>query len=278
MASFSPSGLGWQRDLADARDYLPPDVTELLAPLKPLEERPSQADWREYLPAVDDQRELSASAAHVCVGMLQYFERRATGALIEPSRLFIHVTALRIAYPGEACPSLRTTWKAVSRFGAVPESQFPYEPLATGPERCEFAYAFAREFGTLTYVRLDNREPTSEETLETLRNWLAAGFAVAFGFPVYTSITASEEIAFPTRLDGLRGGQVVMAVGYDDKRRIRSDKGAILIRNSWGADWGDSGYGWLPYSYVRRALAGDFWTIVKPEWIAADDFSRPSIG
>jgi C1A family cysteine protease len=278
MASFVPSGLGWQRDLADARDFLPPDVLELLAPLKPLEERPSQADWREYLPPVDDQKELPSGAAHVCAGMLQYFERRATGALIEPSRLFIHVTALRIAYPGEACPSLRTAWKAIKRFGAVPESQFPYDPSSTGAERCEFAYAFAREHDRLNYVRLDNREPAGEETLETLRNWLAGGFAVGFGFPVYTSITTSEDIAFPTRLDGLRGGQVVMAVGYDDKRRIRSDKGAILIRNSWGSAWGDAGYGWLPYSYVRRALAGDFWTILKPEWITADDFSHPPVG
>ncbi|MEX2137778.1 MAG: C1 family peptidase [Pirellulales bacterium] len=278
MASFVPSGLGWQRDLPDARDHLPTDVAELLAPLKPLGERPSQADWREYLPAVDDQRDLPAGAAHACLGMLQYFERRATGAVIEPSRLFIHVTSLRIAYPGEGCASLRTTWKAISRFGAVPEAHFPYEPTAIGADRCEFAYAFAREFGTLNYVRLDDREPAGDETLETVRDWLAAGFAVAFGFPVYTSITTSEEIAFPTRLDGLRGGQVVMAVGYDDKRRIRSDKGAILIRNSWGPAWGDSGYGWLPYSYVRRALAGDFWTILKPEWITADDFAHPPIG
>jgi C1A family cysteine protease len=209
--------------------------------------------------------------------MLQYFERRATGAMVEPSRLFIHLASLRLGYPGEGCPSLRTTWKAIKRFGAVPELHFPYEQASATIEQCEFAYAFAREFSTLSYVRLDDRQPAGEDTLDAVRNWLAAGFAIGFGFPVYSSITTSADIAFPTRLDGLRGGQVVMAVGYDDKRRIRSDKGAILIRNSWGTSWGDSGYGWLPYSYILRSLAGDFWTILKPEWIAADDFSRPLI-
>jgi hypothetical protein len=145
MASFVPSGLGWQRDLPDARDRSPPDVTELLAGLRPLGERPPQADWREYLPDVDDQQGLPAGAAHACLGMLQYFERRASGTVVEPSRLFIHVAASRIAYPGEACPSLRTTWKAIKRFGAVPESLFPYELSAACPERCDFAYAFTRE-------------------------------------------------------------------------------------------------------------------------------------
>jgi C1A family cysteine protease len=276
MASFVPSGLGWQRDLPDARDYLPSDVTEMLADLKPLDERPSQADWREYLPDVDDQRELPAGAAHACLGMLQYFERRATGNVAEPSRRFIHQTSLRIAYPGEGCPSLRTTWKAIKRFGAVPESLFPYEPSFAAADCSDFAYAFTREYAELTYVRLDDRETGGEETLETVRNWLAAGFALVFGIPVYTSLTMSEEIALPTRFDALRGGQPVMAVGYDDKRRIRSARGAILIRSSWGPHWGDSGYGWLPYSYVRRELAADFWTIVKREWITADDFFRPS--
>jgi len=276
MASFVPAGLGWQRDLPDLRDYFPQDIAETLIQLKPLSERPSQVDWREYCPAVDDQQHLAASAAHACAALLQYFERRAQGAVIEPSRLFMHQTSRRLAQAGEGYPSLRSTWKAVARFGAVPEAYFPYKPCEI-EEPSGFAYGFTREYSSLRYFRIDSRENSGDETLLIARNWLAAGFAFVFGFPVYTSITTSAEIAFPTRLDALRGGQAVMALGYDDDRRIRSDKGAILIRNSWGVNWGDSGYGWLPYSYVRRQLAGDFWTIIKPEWISADDFQRPSI-
>jgi C1A family cysteine protease len=64
-------------------------------------------------------------------------------------------------------------------------------------------------------------------------------------------------------------------VGYDDKLRIRSDKGALLVRNSWGADWGDGGYGWLPYEYVRQQLAVDFWTLLKPSWLKSGEFESP---
>jgi len=62
-----------------------------------------------------------------------------------------------------------------------------------------------------------------------------------------------------------------MATGYNDKMETISKfigqkkKGTFLIPNSWGVSWGEHSYGWLPYEYVLRGLAEDFWTVLKKE-------------
>jgi len=71
-----------------------------------------------------------------------------------------------------------------------------------------------------------------------------------------------------------------VAVGYDDKMKIKNNygkietTGALLIRNSWGKVWGDQGCGWLPYEYVLKGLAEDFWSVTKKEWIDTEEFNE----
>lgn len=45
--------------------------------------------------------------------------------------------------------------------------------------------------------------------------------------------------------DSSGGGHAVAIIGWDDT------KGAWLIKNSWGTDWGEDGFGWLAYGSNR---------------------------
>ena len=53
------------------------------------------------------------------------------------------------------------------------------------------------------------------------------------------------------------GAHAMALVGYDDDREYRDaagkvHKGAFKVANSWGLMWGDSGFFWLSYDFVRQ--------------------------
>ena len=82
-----------------------------------------------------------------------------------------------------------------------------------------------------------------------------------FGFTVYESFEG-EDVAktgimqMPKDGEQVVGGHAVMAVGYDDVKRV------FIVRNSWGPFWGAKGYFYMPFEYlIDSNLSDDFWTV-----------------
>ena len=140
-----------------------------------------------------------------------------------------------------------------------------------------FCFAYAQSYKAAHYYRLDPAGTTPSALLKNVRTNLAGGLPSMFGFTVYSSIPAigagTGDIPFPTTSDKVEGGHAVVAVGYDDARKIGPHRGALKIRNSWGTQWGESGYGWLPYAYIENELADDFWSLVDAGFVNSELFA-----
>jgi C1A family cysteine protease len=277
------SGMGWLRDLPDHRDLHvgSTEVQEIRDQSKKVQQienvTPTSVDLRQWCSPIEDQGDLGSCTANAGVGVLEYFQRRAFGKHLDASRLFLYkATRNLLGVSGEAGAELRTTMKAMVLFGVPPESYWPYKIESFDDEPQAFCYAFAQSYKTTKYFRLDPPGQDTGMTLKAVKKSLAAGLPPMFGFTVYSSMPGegdgTGDIPFPGRGDSMDGGHAVVAVGYDDSKKVGKDAGALIIRNSWGTGWGEKGYGWLPYSYVLKGLAVDFWTLVDSGFIDTELF------
>lgn len=280
--------MGWLRSLPDFRDFTVehPDIKpmmEKVGVLKPAVELKSNEDLRKWCSPVEDQENLGSCTANAGVGMVEYFERKAFGKHIDASRLFLYkATRNLMKVTGDTGAYLRSTMGALTLFGVPPEEYWPYtdhdpdfdnEPPA-------FCYAFGRYYRAIKYIRLDPPGTDKNELLNRIKTNLTAGLPSMFGFTVYDSIWEAKKgkIPYPCPGERIEGGHAIMAVGYDDNFKIKNPDckvettGALLIRNSWGVDWGNKGYGWLPYKHVLKGLAVDWWTLLQNEWVDTGEF------
>lgn len=267
--------LGWNPDLPDFRDYTldTKGINDELKKRKSIlalgAKLPRAVVFRDECSAIEDQGALGSCTAQAVVGMMEYMMRRGNQRHMEGSRLFLYkITRKLLGWSGDTGAYLRTTMQAVANFGIPPEKFWPYDIDRYEEEPTPFLYSFAAGFKAVKYTRLDPKHIGADKVLDNVKHALQARYPVVFGFTVYSSLSFEADIPFPTTNDSVDGGHAVMAVGYDDDHMVDGKKvPSLIIRNSWGTDWGEEGYGYLPYAYVEEGLARDFWAAFEWDWI-----------
>lgn len=237
-------------DQLDLRDYIfrPQFLTHP-------KELPNVIDLRTQCSPIVDQGELGSCTANaIASGLREYLllkEKQPWEAL---SRLFLYYEErlMEGTVNEDNGAEIRNGMKALKNAGVCPESENPYDSSKfTNPPTLENILD-AKQYKISEYQRVSN--------LTMLKAALAEGQTVVIGVKVYSSFEIDEVIEtgfvpIPNiAKENLLGYHAILAVGYDNINQL------VIGRNSWGINWGDKGYLYLPYQFWTDNLILDMWT------------------
>lgn len=216
---------------------------------------PTSVDLRKQCPSVYDQSELGSCTANAGGALGEFLMIKLKKKVYMPARLAIYYweRLLENTVNEDSGASLRDVVKVMATKGVPDESMMPYDITKFTQAPSQQVANFAAQHKIGQYLSIS-------QNLKSLRTCLANGYPFIFGFSVYDSfesdtVAKTGVLNMPKRTEGMLGGHAVMAVGYNDNSKC------FIIRNSWGASWGQKGYFTMPYAYmINPDLADDFWT------------------
>lgn len=243
-------GFGWIKDLPDQRDY----IYKVTAPVQ----LPAEVDLRSKMPTVYDQGQLGSCTANAIAAHLDFDRQKQGESMITPSRLFIYYNERKDqnTVKSDSGASIRESVKTIVKMGACPESEWTYDINKFTKKPLKQCFTDAVKYEGLTYQKV-------LPNVTTMKQVLASGLPFTIGFTVYESfesdaVASNGIMPMPKSSEAVLGGHAVLVVGYTTK----NGQNYWIVRNSWGADWGDKGYFYMPEQYLLNAdLASDFWVL-----------------
>lgn len=239
-----PYRLGCLKDVEDLRDI---PMGLVLPPIRV----PLRINYSPDMTPVRHQGEEGTCVAFASVvGVKEYQDSKEYRKIIGLSPRYLYsLCKANDGIPEEDGTYPRVAMKMLLKYGVCPETYWPYRPHQRdfpkpGAEKA------AKTYSIKAYARLGSVQ-------EMKRSLLVNGPFLA-GVEVYSSwftraVTKTGEIPIPGPRDGIEGGHAICIIGYDDSKRI------FKFKNSWGRAWGDKGYGYITYEYIRR-YCSDAWS------------------
>ncbi|NWJ98049.1 MAG: hypothetical protein HXX20_20015 [Chloroflexi bacterium] len=129
--------------------------------------------------------------------------------------------------------------------GADTLASFPYNSsnYTTQPNATQLANAANYKAATSIPLWYNN------DSIDVLRQYLANGDLFVLDIPVYAQFwnawSVNSDYIVTSNAGTLIGYHEIVVVGYDDA------KAAFRIANSWGTSWGNGGFIWLSYNFVK---------------------------
>ncbi|WP_337040957.1 C1 family peptidase [Emticicia sp. 17c] len=233
-----------------------------------LDKLPPKVDLRDHLTEVEMQVGNSC-VANAFAGAYEYLAKRTLGSASDVSRLYIYYNArwLDDSQDKDCGSIMYNAIEGLKEYGACAEDLWPnnHEKILDEPDESAYTHGSNFKIVDAEYIEVD---------LALWKNTLAEGYPIAFCLNTFQSFDDAcknkGRVPMPRQSDNVRtthGWHAMLCVGYSDPDRM------FIVRNSWGKDWGDKGYCYIPYDYIihNEYNGNDSWIIKSVENL---DFSE----
>lgn len=245
---------GYVKDVIDKRDY----VYQINKSIINSRKLPTSFSLKNNMPPVLDQGNLGSCVSNAVCNALGFLNVKIKKPIGLKSRIFnyYNTRVLEGTVNSDSGCQIRDAIKASNKTGNCYETTWPYNVLNFKLKPPSNAYTEASAHKLTLYQRVN-------QDRMYIKSCLLEGFPVIIGFTCFNtlynpSVERTGDILLPTRKDYIIGGHCVLVTGYNDSTQ------RFEIQNSWGENWGNQGYGTIPYVYLENpAYAGDFWRVEK---------------
>ncbi len=218
-----------------------------------VEAEPDVIDLRDVLPPAGDQGPRGTCVAFALTA-IHAAAIASNGERLPLSEEYLFWAAkIRDGHSGDG-----TTYSAavrgLSEDGQCQAEHWPYDAMTShhasgySPSAAAIADAQSRTADSRNFAA----------AVDEVREALLGGSPIAIAIPVwqdFDEVDGSGVASLPPNIDELPLEHAVVIAGHD---RTRS---AVLIRNSWGREWGDNGYAWFEDHILDAAEPLRAWTL-----------------
>ena len=223
-----------------------------------------------------DQGNLGSCTAFAMLSTVHYYD-----STTQPSTLFQYYNE-RLQdgdVNDDNGSTLSQATQCLAKYGYCTAESWPYDPnqfMTAPPQSCYDQALPNIEDKNLQFESIDYSQ-------QTIMHRLAQNCPIVMGISVYESfesevVATTGQVPMPKPNEQLLGGHAVSIVGYD------TTTCKWKVRNSWGPNWGDQGYFYLPFDYICEGqLASDLWSakqgfiVPSPAILSSFRASAPSL-
>lgn len=230
----------------------------------------TSADLRPYFRSVQNQGQQGSCLSFTVTSIFEYMMKVNQSENCDLSEAFLYYNARNLDDEGDVSVNIDTgsrfkpAMDSLTEFGIALEMYCPYDEGVYDRKPSEAAYEDAKTRKLIKALNVDRN-------VDAVKSALAEGYPVAASFTLCKSFTPTGGyIPMPTEdeiaealgnaadpdSETKHSCHAMAIVGFSDELQM------FLVRNSWGQDWGDNGYCYIPYAYVADQRLFNFACII----------------